>query len=117
MDGINEKRFVYLLDENLELLEEEKIDEMFRYLEIYKDSLGEEEEIADAEDLLRYYENNREGLLPYRSQGLELPEPPEGLEHPVFEETPVILCYTPNWADGYMWKREGASLVMVNYKF
>ena len=36
---------------------------------------------ADAEDLLRYYENNREGLLPYQSQGLELPEPPEGLEY------------------------------------
>lgn len=23
---------------------------------------------------MRYYENNREGLLPYQSQGLELPE-------------------------------------------
>ncbi len=65
----------------LELLEEEKIEEMFQYLEIYKDSLGEEEEIADAEELLRYYENNREGLLPYQSQGLKLPEPPEGLEY------------------------------------
>ena len=65
----------------LELLAEEKIEEMFRYLEIYKDSLSENEEIADAEDLLRYYENNREGLLPYQSQGLELPEAPEGLEY------------------------------------
>ena len=65
----------------LELLEEEKIEEMFQYLEIYKNSLGEEEEIADAEDLQRYYENNREGLLPYQSQGLKLPEPPEGLEY------------------------------------
>ena len=65
----------------LELLAEEKIEEMFRYLEIYKDSLSEDEEIADAEDLLRYYENNREGLLPYQSQGLELPEAPEGLEY------------------------------------
>ena len=33
------------------------------------------------EELIRYYENNREGLLPYQSQGLELPEPPEGLEY------------------------------------
>ena len=65
----------------LGLLEEEKIDEMFQYLEIYKDSLSEEEEIADAADLLRYYENNREGLLPYQSQGLKLPEPPKGLEY------------------------------------
>ena len=65
----------------LELLAEEKVEEMFRYLEIYKDSLSEDEAIADAEDLLRYYENNREGLLPYQSQGLELPEAPEGLEY------------------------------------
>ena len=39
----------------LKLREEEKIDEMFRYLEIYKDNLSEEEEIADVEDMIRYY--------------------------------------------------------------
>lgn len=65
----------------LELLEEEKTEELFRYLEIYKNSLGEEEAIADVEELIRYYENNREGLLRYQSQGLDLPEPPEGLEY------------------------------------
>ena len=65
----------------LGLLEEEKIDEMFQYLEIYKDSLSEEEETADAADLLKYYENNREGLLPYQSQGLKLPDPPKGMEY------------------------------------
>ncbi len=65
----------------LELLAEEKIEEMFQYLEIYKDSLSEDEAIADAEELIRYYENNREGLLRYQSQGLELPEAPEGLEY------------------------------------
>lgn len=65
----------------LELLKEEKIDEMFRYLDIYKDSLSEEEGITDVEDLIKYYENNREGLLSYQSQGLELPDPPEGLEY------------------------------------
>lgn len=68
-------------DAILELLREEEIEEVFRYLEIYRNSLSNEEEIKDAEELLRYYENNREGLLPYQSQGLELPEPPEGLEY------------------------------------
>lgn len=68
-------------DAILELLREEEIEEVFRYLEIYRNSLSDEEEIKDAEELLRYYENNREGLLPYQSQGLELPEPPEGLEY------------------------------------
>ena len=65
----------------LELLREEKIEEVFRYLEIYRNSLCDDKEIEDAEELMRYYENNREGLLPYQSQGLKLPEPPEGLEY------------------------------------
>ena len=43
--------------------------------------LIKEEEIEDVEDLIRYYENNREGLVPYQSQNLKLPEPPEGLEY------------------------------------
>lgn len=68
-------------DALLELLREEKIEEVFRYLEIYRNSLSDEKEIEDAEELIRYYENNREGLVPYQSQGLELPEPPEGLEY------------------------------------
>ncbi|WP_283683797.1 UPF0236 family transposase-like protein, partial [Parablautia sp. Marseille-Q6255] len=50
-------------------------------LELYKNSLSEEKEIKDAEELIRYYKNNKEGLLPYQSQGLELPENPEGLEY------------------------------------
>ena len=67
--------------EILELLEEGEIEELFRYLEIYKESLGEDGEIRDVEELIRYYRNNREGLLPYQCQGLELPESPEGIEY------------------------------------
>ena len=63
----------------LELLREEEIEEVFRYLEIYRNSLSDDDEIKDAEELIRYYENNREGLVPYQSQGLELPEPPEAV--------------------------------------
>ncbi len=65
----------------MELLEEEQIEEVFDYLKTYRDSLWEEGEIKDAEELIQYYENNREGLVPYQSQGLELPEHPEGLEY------------------------------------
>ena len=65
----------------MELLSEEKIEELFDYLETYKNSLGEESEMEEAQDLIRYYENNREGLVPYQSQGLELPKHPEGLEY------------------------------------
>ena len=65
----------------LSLLQAEKIEEVFHYLELYRNSLCEEGEIQDVEDLIRYYENNREGLLPYQSQGLELPKNPDGLEY------------------------------------
>ena len=57
------------------------MDQEFRYLEIYRNSLSDEAEIEDVEDLIRYYEKNREGLVPYQSQDLELPAPPEGLEY------------------------------------
>lgn len=63
------------------LLEEEKIPELFEYLELYRNSLCEDGEIEDAEELIRYYKNNEEGLLPYQSRGLNLPEHPEGLEY------------------------------------
>ena len=53
------------------------MDQEFRYLEIYRNSLSDAAEIEDVEELIRYYENNREGLLPYQSQELELPDPPE----------------------------------------
>lgn len=65
----------------MELLEKEKIRELFEYLEIYRNSLWEEREIKDAEELLRYYRNNREGLVSYKSRLGELPEHPEGLEY------------------------------------
>ena len=67
--------------EILDLLQAEKIEELFHYLELYKNSLSEDTEIKDAEELTGYYENNREGLLPYQSQGLVLPENPDGLEY------------------------------------
>lgn len=65
----------------MELLENFELEELFRYLEIYRDSLSEESEIEDVDELIKYYENNRTGLIPYQEQGLELPEHPEGLEY------------------------------------
>ena len=47
---------------------------------VTRNSLSEDGEIEDVEELIRYYRNNKEGLLPYQSQGLELPKHPEGLE-------------------------------------
>lgn len=64
-----------------ELLDAGKVDEMFEYLKMYRDSLTEDKEIEKAEILIQYFQNNREGLLPYQEQGIELPESPEGLEY------------------------------------
>ena len=65
----------------MELMGKQDIDCVCEYLEIYRYSLSEENEIEDVETLIKYYENNRRGLLPYQEQGLELPENPEGLEY------------------------------------
>ena len=67
-------------DEIMELLKGGDIDGMFRYLGIYKASLSDDEEINDAEELIRYFTANAAGLLPYQSR-TGLPESPEGLEY------------------------------------
>ena len=63
----------------MELLEKEQIEEMFEYLTVYKDSLTDDKEIEKAENLIRYFSANKEGLLPYQKRGLEIPESPKGL--------------------------------------
>jgi hypothetical protein len=65
----------------LDLLNEKDIDGVFRYLRIYRNSLGDDQEIEDAEALLHYYENNRKGLLPYQAQLETMPDAPEGIEY------------------------------------
>ena len=66
-----------------ELLEEEKPEEMLEYIRIYADSVESPEEkdtqSRRARELLKYLENNRQGLLPYDRQGVAIPEAPEGL--------------------------------------
>lgn len=65
----------------MELLNSQDIDGLFEYLEIYQNSLSEDKDIEDAEKLIRYYTNNRNGLLPYQEQIEEMPQAPEGIEY------------------------------------
>ena len=64
-------------------LEKEQIEEMLEYIRIYADSVeGPDEDdmrSKKARELLKYLENNREGLLPYDRQGVTIPEPPKGI--------------------------------------
>lgn len=62
-----------------ELLNNHDIDGVFNYLEIYKNSIGEDDETEKAERLITYFKNNRAGLIPYTEKGLILPENREGL--------------------------------------
>lgn len=64
-----------------EFLDYRDLKGLFEYLEIYKDSLSNDQEIEKAEKLIKYFANNREGLLSYQDQGIELPEPPKGLHY------------------------------------
>ena len=65
------------------LLEEEKTEEMLGYIRIYADSVEspdkKDKRSREARELLRYLENNKQGLLPYDRQGIAIPEPAEGL--------------------------------------
>ena len=64
-----------------ELLNKHRIDEMFRYLEIYRDSLIEDDEIEKATGLITYFEHNRSGLIPYNERGIKIPENKNNLEY------------------------------------
>ena len=66
-----------------ELLEKEQTEEMLEYIRIYADSVESPDQddtrSKKARELLKYLENNRQGLLPYDRQGVVIPEPPQGI--------------------------------------
>lgn len=67
--------------EVMNLLCSNQHEEMFRYLEMYKDSIPDKEATKDAETLINYFRNNEEGLKGYKGQIENLPESPEGIEY------------------------------------
>ena len=64
-----------------EMLNKQDLDGVFEYLATYKNSLDEDEEIEKADKLITYFRNNREGLIPYKEKGFNLPENKQGLEY------------------------------------
>lgn len=67
------------------LFEAEMTDEMLEYIEMYINSVDSDEErdkrAKKARELYQYLYNNKEGLKPYQSRGIELPELGEGLKY------------------------------------
>ena len=62
-----------------EYLKQRDIAGMFEYLETYRNSLSEDDEINKVKELETYFRNNEDGLIPYQERGLDLPESPDGL--------------------------------------
>lgn len=77
-EKIIDKRAVW---EVIELLETKKINEMFNYLEMYSNSVESEEESKKVQELIRYFKNNKDGLIPYQQRNIELPNLNAGLEY------------------------------------
>lgn len=75
-EGIKNEKCI---DTIREYLWEEDLDGMFDYLEMYKNSLDEDDEIESVEGLIQYFSNNKEGLIPYQNRGLNIPANPAGL--------------------------------------
>ena len=77
-EHIHEKEAVSAI---YEYLHQKDLDGLFDYLETYKNSLGDDDEIADVETLIEYFYHNRDGLIPYLERGIDLPENDDGLEY------------------------------------
>ena len=61
---------------------EDDTEGLFEYLEKYRNSLTEDEEIKNAEELIQYFNDNKDGLIQYRQrENLTIPRSPEGLEY------------------------------------
>lgn len=58
-----------------------EIGTLFEYLEAMINSVEDEGEGQKIEELYRYLNNNKEGLIPYNERGIAIPEAPEGLEY------------------------------------
>lgn len=65
------------------LFDEEKIEEMLEYIEVYATSVESPDEkdkkSKKARELYQYLNNNKEGLLPWQKRGISIPEPREGI--------------------------------------
>lgn len=98
------------------LLEEEKITEMLEYIQMYAESVESPDEkdkrSRKARELLKYLENNKEGLLPYDRRGIKIPEPEEGIiyKHMGVQESQNCTVITMRMKHRRMrWSTKGAN--------
>lgn len=66
-----------------ELFEAGKMEEMLEYIQVYADSVENNDErdkrSSNAKKLHEYLSNNKDGLLPYQERGIKIPEAKPGI--------------------------------------
>jgi len=65
----------------LKLLNSNEINEALAYIAGLVNNTEDEKEQKKLKDLYSYFKENRDGLIPYRERGLDIPKPPLGLEY------------------------------------
>ncbi len=65
----------------LKLLNSNEIDESLLYIAGLANDTEDEKEQKKLKDLYSYFKENRDGLIPYRERGLDIPKPPLGIEY------------------------------------
>ena len=65
----------------LNLLGDNKIDDALVYIAGLANDTEDEKEQKKLKELYSYFKENRDGLIPYQKRGLDIPEPPIGLEY------------------------------------
>jgi hypothetical protein len=65
----------------LNLLGDNKINDALVYIAGLANDTEDEKEQKKLKELYSYFKENRDGLIPYQKRGLDIPEPPIGLEY------------------------------------
>ena len=63
------------------LLYSKQIDLLLEVIDAYSNSTGDEKERENYLQLLKYFQNNKDGLISYKLRGIDLPPPSEGVEY------------------------------------
>ena len=63
------------------LLNQKDVKGCFEYIEALINSIEDEEQISKLESLHKYLSDNKNGLIPYKDRGLNIPEAPLGLKY------------------------------------
>ena len=74
-------KYPAMQEEAFRLLYTKDIDGLLNLIEALSNSVEDEDEREGLLDLLTYFENNRDALIPCHRRGLNLPPPPDGVKY------------------------------------